>query len=46
MVGHIGELMLGLGKQTEFAAYLAAVKSRHKPKRNLMKLLAGMTSVT
>ena len=42
MVKHIGDLMLGLGKQTEFAAYLADVKLRHKPKRNLMKLLAGV----
>jgi len=42
MVKHIGELMRGLGKQAEFAAYLADVKLRHKPKRNLMKLLAGM----
>jgi len=42
MVKHIGELMCDLGKQAEFAAYLADVKLRHKPKRNLMKLLAGM----
>jgi hypothetical protein len=42
MVKHIGELMRGLGKQAEFTAYLADVKLRHKPKRNLMKLLAGM----
>jgi uncharacterized Zn finger protein len=42
MVKHIGELMLGLGKQAEFTAYLADVKLRHKPKRNLMKLLAGV----
>ena len=42
MVKHIGELMFGLGKQVEFAAYLADVKLRHKPKRNLMKLLAGV----
>ena len=42
MVMHIGELMRGQGKQAEFTAYLADVKLRHKPKRNLMKLLAGM----
>jgi len=42
MVKHIGELMRGLGRQAEFAAYLADVKLRHKPKRNLMKLLAGV----
>jgi uncharacterized Zn finger protein len=42
MVKHIGELMRDLGKQAEFAAYLAGVKLRHKPKRNLMKLLAGV----
>ncbi len=42
MVKHIGELMRGLGKQAEFSAYLADVKLRHKPKRNLMKLLAGL----
>lgn len=42
MVKHIGELMHGLGRQAEFAAYLADVKLRHKPKRNLMKLLAGL----
>jgi hypothetical protein len=27
------------GKATEFAVYLADVRLRHKPKRNLMKLL-------
>ena len=43
MVKHIGELMRGMGKQAEFTAYLADVKLRHKPKRNLMKLLAGVT---
>lgn len=42
MVKHIGELMFGLGKQAEFTSYLADVKLRHKPKRNLMKLLAGV----
>ena len=42
MVKHIGELMCGLGRHAEFAAYLADVKLRHKPKRNLMKLLAGV----
>jgi len=42
MVKHIGELMRGLGRHAEFAAYLADVKSRNKPKRNLMKLLAGV----
>lgn len=42
MVKHIGELMRGLGRHAEFAAYLADVKLRHKPKRNLMKLLAGV----
>jgi len=43
MVKHIGELMRGLGKQAEFTSYLADLKLRHKPKRNLMKLLAGVT---
>ncbi len=38
--------MRGLGKQAEFTAYLVNVKLRHKPKRNLMKLLAGMMGVT
>lgn len=39
MMGKIRELMVGIGKKTEFAAYLADLRLRHKPKRNLMKLL-------
>jgi tetratricopeptide (TPR) repeat protein len=39
MIRHIRELMHGLGQKAEFAAYLAQVRLRHKPKRNLMKLL-------
>lgn len=42
MVTHIRELLQGMGQQAEFAAYLAELKLRHKPKRNLMKLLAGV----
>jgi uncharacterized Zn finger protein len=40
MVEHIRELMRGMGQQAGFTAYLADLKLRHKPKRNLMKLLA------
>lgn len=40
MVRHIRGLMHTMGRQPEFAAYLADLKLRHKPKRNLMKLLA------
>ncbi len=39
MICHIRELMHGMGQKAEFAAYLAQVRLRHKPKRNLMKLL-------
>lgn len=39
MIGKIRELMAGMGKKAAFAAYLAEVRLRHKPKRNLMKLL-------
>lgn len=42
MVKHIRDLLGSMGRQAEFAAYLAEVKLRHKPKRNLMKLLAGV----
>ena len=42
MVTHIRDLLQGMGQQAEFAAYLAELKLRHKPKRNLMKLLAGV----
>ena len=42
MVTHLRDLLHGMGQQAEFAAYLADVKLRHKPKRNLMKLLAGV----
>lgn len=39
MIRHIRTLMHGMGQQAGFAAYLAQVRLRHKPKRNLMKLL-------
>lgn len=39
MVKHIRDLMHEMGQQSEFAAYLTNLKLRHKPKRNLMKLL-------
>ena len=39
MVGKIHELMGRLGKPEEFQSYLANLRLRHKPKRNLMKLL-------
>jgi uncharacterized Zn finger protein len=42
MVKHIRDLMGNMNGQAEFASYLADVKQRHKPKRNLMKLLAGV----
>jgi tetratricopeptide (TPR) repeat protein len=42
MLKHIRDLMGGMEQHAEFAAYLADVKLRHKPKRNLMKLLAGV----
>ena len=35
----IRDLMSRLGKQMEFATYLAALRTAHKPKRNFMKLL-------
>jgi hypothetical protein len=39
MILHIRELMHGMEQKAEFAAYLAQVRLRYKPKRNLMKLL-------
>jgi uncharacterized Zn finger protein len=42
MIRHIRELMHGMGQKAEFAAYFAQVRLRHKPKRNLMKLLDGL----
>jgi uncharacterized Zn finger protein len=39
MIAKIQELMEKQGEAKEFAAYLANVRLRHKPKRNLMKLL-------
>lgn len=39
MIGKIQELMNVQGKTEEFKLYLADVRLRHKPKRNLMKLL-------
>ncbi len=39
MIGKVQELMNIQGKAKEFAAYLADIRLRHKPKRNLMKLL-------
>ena len=38
-LGIIRDLMNRLGKAGEFAAYLASVRTAHKPKRNFMKLL-------
>jgi len=35
----VKKLLDRLGRGSEFAAYLAAVRAAHKPKRNLMKLL-------
>ena len=42
MIRHIRELMYSIGQKAEFAAYLAQVRLRHKPKRNLMKLLDNL----
>jgi len=39
MVMKIRELMARLGRSGDFLAYLASLRLRHKPKRNLMKLL-------
>ncbi|MBI3090671.1 MAG: SWIM zinc finger family protein [Candidatus Tectomicrobia bacterium] len=35
----VQELMARLGRESEFAQYLASVRAAHKPKRNFMKLL-------
>ena len=39
MIGKVRELLEKQGKAKDFAAYLADLCLRHKPKRNLMKLL-------
>lgn len=39
LLGKIRELMQRLGRQAEFPPYLATIRTAHKPKRNLMKLL-------
>jgi uncharacterized Zn finger protein len=39
LLGRIGDLMARLGRQAEFADYLAWLRTAHKRKRNLIKLL-------
>ena len=39
LMHRVKKLLDRLGRGSEFAAYLAAVRAAHKPKRNLMKLL-------
>jgi hypothetical protein len=39
LLGKVGELMRRLGRRAEFDAYLEGVRTAHKPKRNLMKLI-------
>ena len=38
LLQHVGTLMEAAGRATEFPAYAAELRVRHKPKRNLMKL--------
>jgi hypothetical protein len=40
--GHIRGLMVALGAEDEFAAYLAAVRATHGRKRNFTSMLAAM----
>lgn len=42
MIIKIRELMERMGQSGEFLTYLADLRLRHKPKRNMMKLLAGL----
>lgn len=37
----VRDLMIRLGQEFEFAAYVESVRAAHKPKRNFMKLLEG-----
>lgn len=39
LLGQVGELFASAGQGTGFADYVAGVRRRHKPKRNLIKLL-------
>jgi uncharacterized Zn finger protein len=39
LLGKIGGLMRGMGQAGQFADYLAELRTRHRQKRNLMKLL-------
>ncbi len=42
LLGHIRGLMVTLGAEAEFAAYLATVRAAHGRKRNLTSMLAAM----
>lgn len=39
LMAHVRELLASAGRPDDFATYAAAVRTAHKPKRNLMKLL-------
>lgn len=39
LMKRVGRLMLELGQADGFRAYVAGVRSRHKPKRNLLRLI-------
>lgn len=41
LLGKVQGLMGLLGREADFSRYLASVRAAHKPKRNLMKLLAA-----
>lgn len=43
LIAHIGTLMIAADHDADFAVYIAALRSAHKPKRNLMKLFAERT---
>lgn len=43
LMAHVGKLMTAAGRQGDLAPYAAGVRVRHKPKRNLMKLLDQQT---
>lgn len=40
LIARVGQLMSSADRDVDFAPYLAALRTRHKPKRNLMKLFA------
>jgi uncharacterized Zn finger protein len=44
--GTVRELFAESGREEDFDAYVEEVRAGHKPKRNLMKLMAGLDTAS